>query len=212
MQTRVESSKFKVDPVSLLAVCSADLPLKLIEKKLNENGLTFGYQPSRKGPLTLKKALDERVPNLYALKYGEIDDICLSVKVRHHLHKAQEMLETKTVPRSATGPDFKKIFIGSRGACGEIVEATLRVIPLPPQKKKLGLHWTQAGKKRDFLKRFWASGSRPAMVEDKGLRLLLSLEGLKEIVAQEEKVVARLAKATGGKLSPLLCKEGIKGR
>ena len=113
----------KIDQVSLLVTCSVDMPLKQLEKQLSQQGYTLGYRPIAKRSLTLLQALEKRVPNRLSPRYGGIEDICVSIRV---IRKGQ-IIATRNVPRAATGPDFKKIFIGSRGRYGKIIEATLRI-------------------------------------------------------------------------------------
>jgi alkyldihydroxyacetonephosphate synthase len=43
-------------------------------------------------------------------------------------------VETRTVPRSAAGPDLRQVFLGSEGTLGVITEATLAVRRLPTAK------------------------------------------------------------------------------
>lgn len=112
-----------LDLISLLVTCSADIPLKQLEKSLAIQGYTLGYRPITKKSMTLLQALEKRVPNRLSPRYGGIEDICVSIRV---IRKGQ-IIATRNVPRAATGPDFKKIFIGSRGRYGKIIEATLRV-------------------------------------------------------------------------------------
>lgn len=113
----------KIDEISLVVTCSADIPFQQLEKQLSKQGYTLGYRPIAKRSLTLLKALEKRVPNKLSSRYGGIEDICVSIRV---IRKGQ-IIATRNVPRAATGPDFKKIFIGSRGRYGKIIEATLRI-------------------------------------------------------------------------------------
>lgn len=195
----------KIDTFSLLVTAKTDMSLSALEKELNRLRYSLPFRPlsTLKGPFTLKKILVERIPNAWAARYGEIDDICLCLKVDHYLHRTHENLVTKAVPRSATGPDFKKIFIGSGGHYGEITEATFRIIPLPPRQYRLKIVWSHPGQKNIFLKKFWGSGVAPVKVIDKTSALLIQLEGLLEIVEGEKKVISSLTRETKGKITNL---------
>lgn len=186
-----------IDSTSLLATLSTSISLNKLRDGLEACGFMLGYEPIGVKNPGLKKILDLRLPNLYAERYGEIDDICMALTVRTLEFGA---IETKRVPRSATGPDFKKIFIGSRGLYGEITEAVLRIVPIPGRRKKITLAWKKAENKKKFLKDLRASGIRPAWIEQKSSRfLILHLEGLREIVRAEKQVAAALAVKTGGR-------------
>lgn len=184
-----------LDPISLLVTCSPSLRLGRIEKQLNQKGFTLGYKPASGKNLTLQRALDRRIPNLYALRYGEIDDICVSLKVQMN----KKTIVTKNVPRAATGPDFKKIFIGSKGCYGKILEGVFRIAPLAPRWERLRMTWKNAVQKGAFLKRFWSSGIRPLSVQARSHRsLLIEIGGEEMIVREERKCLKKYLKETGG--------------
>jgi FAD/FMN-containing dehydrogenase len=118
------------------------------------------------------------------LRYGEIQDLCTSLVAATPLGHVR----TKKVPRAATGPDLKKIFMGSRRHYGDIEEATLQIIPKPDCRKTVVV---RAGK--DFLKRLWAGGVRPLTLLRRSGALAIELEGLKDVVLAEEKTLKALA-------------------
>ncbi len=173
----------KIDSISLLAMTPVKAPLKKIEAELSLQGYTLGYHPEKN--LTLEEALIGRIPNRFALKYGEIDDLCVSVKVQ----RGGEVFTTRNVPRSSTGPDFKKIF--AVGDYGKILEATLKIVPLPEKK---GVHRFRIKReKRDsFSKGLWASGIRPARVESTPSGFVVYLEGPTDIVEAETKGLKKI--------------------
>ncbi len=188
--------KSPLSPLSLLVSCPAGTWLGLLEKQINGQGFTLGYRPSGRGR-TLKEVLDKRIPNRLARKYGEIDDLCVSLKI---LRKGR-IIATKNVPRAATGPDFKKIIIGTKGTYGRIVEATLKVFRLPSIQADYRLSWKKPQDRESFLKRFWGSGIRPLMLERQGTQVLkLTLCGKKEMVAVEEGCLKRYAQETRGRI------------
>ena len=192
-----------LDPISLLVTCSPQLRLGRIEKQLNQKGFTLGYKPASGKNLTLQRALDRRIPNLYALRYGEIDDICVSLKVQvkkaNGAGSPSTIITTKNVPRAATGPDFKKIFIGSKGCYGKILEGVFRIAPFRPRRKRFRMTWKNAAQKGVFLKRFWSSGIRPLSVQVRSPRsLLIEIGGEDVIVREERKCLKKYLKETGG--------------
>ena len=126
----------EIDKISLLVTCPSDMTLEALEKELRREGYSLRYRPKTSlKNLRLKKILEDRIPNRQpqlALADSpessqSIEDLCIALKVRTRYG----VMVTKNVPRSATGPDFKKIFIGSKGMYGEILEATLKIYPAP---------------------------------------------------------------------------------
>jgi hypothetical protein len=183
----------RLDERSLLLTCSPETPLKSIEAALLVSGLTLGYLPAQP-VMTLGEALERRVPNRLSEYYGEIDDLCVVVKASHKLG----LIRTKNVPRSATGPDFKKLLVSSNGST-KILEVTLRVSPRPSAREQFKIQWKTESKLQEFLKYFWSAGIRPAsLVKKNGKRLEIALMGLGEVVEAEAKEVKSLARRTQG--------------
>ena len=176
----------KLDLESLLITVPTSKTLGEVEQFLCKSKLSLRFVPE-KGPKnpTLKKILSEAIPNLYALRYGEIEDMCLSVTVKTSWGE----IHTKSVPRSATGSDLKKIFMGSRGKYGDIVEAMLRIVPLPEKTKKISLKFQSQKKQKYFLRTLWAHGIRPSRLKKLKNTLILELEGLSEVVGAELRLI-----------------------
>jgi len=63
-------------------------------------------------------------------KYGDIEDMCLSIKVV----TPSGTMTTPMVPRNGSGPTLKHLFVGSEGTLGVITQAVMRVHPLPEVK------------------------------------------------------------------------------
>lgn len=188
----------KLDAVSFLVTVDPNVRFVELETGLNEEGLTLGYAPQSSVPrLTMRRILEERIPNRYGLHYGEVDDLCVSLKVRW---KTRD-ITTKKTPRSATGPDLKKIFIGSRGRYGKIQEVVLRISPYALKKRKLKGLWKTVAGRGAFERRLWASGVRPFSLRREGSKgLVIDLGGRGDLVRAQKDCLKRLAEDTGGRM------------
>ena len=184
-----------IDKTSLLLTCSVDETVAAAERRLNREGFTLGYRPAKSGRLTLRRALERRIPNRDALLYGEIEDLCVSLQAV----RKGEVLVTRNVPRAATGPDFKKILIGSGARYAKIDKVVLRIHPKPEAREKIRVSWTAKKDRDDFLKKFWGSGIRPAVFSASGRGASVILEGSREGLAAEFACLRRLIAATKGK-------------
>lgn len=186
-----------MDKTSLLVTCDAGERLDKLEKRLNREGFTLGYRPlsiSRRRAMTLLEALERRVPNRDALLYGGVDDLCVSLQAM----RKGEAIATRNVPRAATGPDFKKILIGSGRRYGKILKAVLKIHPLPAVRETLRIAWREKKSRDGFLKAFWGSGIRPARFQAGPRSVTITLEGSKEMTSAEKKCLQRLSKETRG--------------
>lgn len=188
--------KISLDKVSLLVTARASVRLRDLERWLQTRGYSLGWVPSSGSDQTLGALLEKGTPNRLALRYGGPSDICVSLKVKGRWGE----IVTKRVPRAATGPDLKKIFIGSLARYGRIDEATLRVVPLPEAREsRVGL-WSQTQQRREFLRRLMASGIHPTEVGVRDRTVRLELAGSQELVAAEVRSLRRLIRETGGRL------------
>lgn len=119
---------FSIDEVSRLLTVSADFSVAEIEERLNAKGFTLHYFAPPDNRMTLAEALAERLPNLYASAYGGLEELCVAITCKQ---KDGGLYANVLAPRSATGPCLKKLAIGSRGALGMPVRATLKIFRRP---------------------------------------------------------------------------------
>jgi len=187
--------KVLLDPISLTVTCPSEILLKDLNLWLKTRDLILPYHPTSQKLRTLLEALEKATPNRLSLRYGEIGDLCLSLTVK----TPQGTFRTKKVPKSATGPDLKRIFIGSRRRYGRILGATLRVIPKPQTASSVTIAWGKRAGRKTFLRALSGSGVRAVSIHElspKGLRI--RLEGTPGMVTAEQRTVRRLARLTDG--------------
>jgi len=103
-----------------------------LEEYLNKKGLSTCHLPSSDYTSTIGGFLASRSAGALSSKYGKIEDMCEEIEV---VLPTGEIARTKKVPRAASGPDFKQLFIGSEGTLGVIAEATLRIWPVPEVRR-----------------------------------------------------------------------------
>ncbi|RLC80009.1 MAG: FAD-binding oxidoreductase, partial [Chloroflexi bacterium] len=104
-----------------------------LEAILNKEGFTLGHFPQSFEFSSLGGWIATRSAGQKSTGYGKIEDMVLSLRVC----TPQGLIETRTVPASASGPSLKEILIGSEGVYGIITQATMRVHPLPEAME----HW-----------------------------------------------------------------------
>jgi alkyldihydroxyacetonephosphate synthase len=94
-----------------------------LEKILNENRKTLGHFPQSIDISTLGGWLSCASAGQFSTKYGKIEDMTMSLKVA--LADGQIIKTGSENPGVSLGPDLKRLFIGSEGCLGLILEATL---------------------------------------------------------------------------------------
>ncbi len=137
-----------IDEISLLVTVDTDEAMDEIEKTLNLKGYTLNYRPLYGAPL-LAQVLQQRIPNLYQQAFGGIEDLCLQAR---WAQASGEVFTNVATPRSATGPSFKKMAIGSGEAFGIPIQATLKIFPWPEEFRGAWIHFSKR-EQRDFFRR-----------------------------------------------------------
>lgn len=117
-----------LNKTSLVASVASQMTVGDYEKFLNSQGLTGGYYPISGWDVTMADCLKERIPNLYFLKYGGLDKLCVGGKA--YTSKGQ-LFDLKIAPRSATGPDLHLAILGGGGHLACYREVALRLFPIP---------------------------------------------------------------------------------
>ncbi|MBR6791242.1 MAG: FAD-binding oxidoreductase [Oscillospiraceae bacterium] len=174
-----------------------------LEWYANERGYATMHYPSSQNCSTLGGFLAHRGIGVVSTKYGKIDDMCLSMEV---VLPNGDIINTSPVPKHAAGPDLNQIFIGSEGTLGVITKAQMRIYEEPECR------WFRAFLFKDLTSAFAAGKElltkiKPSVmrlydeaetvslikkivgVERKGAFMNLALEGMKDIVAVEQKVL-----------------------
>ncbi|MBI3018288.1 MAG: FAD-binding oxidoreductase [Deltaproteobacteria bacterium] len=105
-----------------------------LENALNQKGFTLNHFPASFHISTLGGWISTRASGQLSTGFGSIEDLLLALKV---VLPNGHVLETKLTPRSSTGPSLNHLFLGSEGTLGVIVEASLKMYRLPPEREFL---------------------------------------------------------------------------
>lgn len=103
-----------------------------LEEAANRQGYTLGHTPTSMRASNLGGFIATRSGGSMSSLYGKIEDLTLGLEV---VLPNGSIIECKAVPRHSVGPDLRQLFIGSEGTLGVITEATLRLFPLPEERR-----------------------------------------------------------------------------
>lgn len=121
----------KVDPVSLTATIQAGIYGPALEKALQERGYTLGHYPQSFEFSTLGGWIAARGAGQQSNRYGAADEWLVAAT----LITPTGQWRTLPFPHSAAGPNLNELIAGSEGTLGIIVEATVKVHPVPAKKQ-----------------------------------------------------------------------------
>jgi len=117
-----------IDPYNRTARVQPGVRNLSVSEACNSFGLYFAPDPSSQLACTIGGNIAENAGGVHCLKYGLTTHNLLSVKL---LTAEGELLELGSDSLDAPGYDLLALVCGSEGLLGVIVEATLKLLPLP---------------------------------------------------------------------------------
>jgi alkyldihydroxyacetonephosphate synthase len=120
-----------LDAQSQTAELDAGLRGPEAEKLLEQHGFTLGHFPQSFEYATIGGFAATRSSGQSSSGYGRFDAMVVGLRVATGIG----MLQLGRAPASAAGPDLRQLVLGSEGAFGVITSVTLRVHPLPAEKR-----------------------------------------------------------------------------
>eukprot|EP00039_Didymoeca_costata_P033074 m.40606 g.40606 ORF g.40606 m.40606 type:complete len:593 (-) comp9685_c0_seq1:110-1888(-) len=116
-----------IDKASSIAQVQGGIYGPELEAKLKNHGVTLRHFPQSFEFSTLGGWLATRGGGHYATGATHVDEMCQAMRVVSPAGTTQ----TRTVPASGAGPAEHRVYLGSEGILGIIVEAWVRVRPRP---------------------------------------------------------------------------------
>ena len=183
-----------------------------LERTLNKEGYTLGHNPQSLYCSTLGGWLACRAAGQFSTKYGKIDDMVISLEA---VLPRGEIIRSKNVPKSSTGPRTDKLLLGSEGTLGIITESTLKIWPYPEKRTLQSYAFEDLKDGLESIRKILRKGIFPAVIrlydkietarhfyqtkKAKGkYMLILVMEGDKELVDLEERVSRAVCEEHGG--------------
>jgi alkyldihydroxyacetonephosphate synthase len=126
-----------VDLVSQTVDVQAGVRGDRLEEALAAHDLTTGHYPQSIAISTVGGWIAASSAGQASTGFGAIEDILLGLTA---VLPTGEILRCRAVPRSAAGPDLRRLLVGSEGTLGVVTEATLACRARPA-----GWKWLAAG-------------------------------------------------------------------
>jgi alkyldihydroxyacetonephosphate synthase len=126
-----------VDLVSRAVQVQAGVRGDLLEDVLAGHGLTVGHYPQSIAISTVGGWIAASSAGQASAGFGAIEDVLLGLTA---VLPRGEILRCRPVPRSAAGPDLRRLLVGSEGTLAVVTEATLACRARPA-----GMEWLAFG-------------------------------------------------------------------
>ncbi len=148
---------------NLTVTVQAGLTLTGLRKALTSQGQFLPLDPPQAERATVGGVVAASASGPKRLRYGSARDLVLGMRV---VLAGGETISVggKTV-KNVSGYDLNKLFIGSLGTLGLIVEVTFRLLPLPEKTETLIVHFTQLSQATEAVARVLDSELLPIALE-----------------------------------------------
>lgn len=150
-----------LDETSLLVEVEAGMNGERLERWLERRGYTLGHFPSSIYCSCVGGWVATRSAGQCSTLYGKIEDMVVSLEF---VTPSGDVVRTKRVPRSATGPDINQVITGSEGTLGVITSATFRIHPFPENRVFLSFFFENVHKGLTAVRKILREGVKPAVV------------------------------------------------
>jgi alkyldihydroxyacetonephosphate synthase len=120
-----------VDPRSRTARVQAGRRLPELDHALAAHGLRLGHVPQSYAWATVGGCAATRSAGQASTGFGRFDELVVALRCA----TPSGELATLGAPASAAGPDLRELLLGSEGTLGAITELSLRVRPVPAERR-----------------------------------------------------------------------------
>ena len=197
-------------PEDMVATVETGLTLGGLTAHLTPHRQMLALDPPGGEPRTIGGVLATHASGPRRFRYGTGRDLLLGAR----FVQADGTITWggAKVVKSVTGYDVPKLLVGSLGTLGVLVEATLRLHPMPPESRSWQLGFSSAEAARDFLAALLDSPLQPdrvALLDVGALRsvglspdpiaLLVSISSVAEAVEAQGGALAQAAARHGGR-------------
>jgi alkyldihydroxyacetonephosphate synthase len=128
VDTSLMNRVIEVDEESLAARVDSGIRGDRLEAALAPRGLTVGHYPQSMAISTVGGWIAAGSSGQASARYGGIEDLVLGLVA---VLPGGTVLRLRPTPRSAAGPDLRRLLAGSEGILGVVTEATLSVSRTP---------------------------------------------------------------------------------
>ena len=195
----------ELDETNLICQCESGVNGLVLEKHLNDRGLTLGHFPSSLPGTTIGGLVATRSSGQESSRYGSIEDMVLGLAV---VLPDGTFAAPRPGPRSAVGPALHQLWMGSEGALGVMLGAVLRLHRLPESVIGRGYGFADLAAGLEAMRAVMQAGIRPLVMrlydaDDTvfsgfdlpagGCLLVVATAGLAEVAKAEADAVKRFA-------------------
>lgn len=157
------SEILEVDRENLFAVVEAGCVTETLQNSVEVVGLFYPPDPSSRGSCTIGGNIAENAGGPRAAKYGTTGRYVSGLRVV--LPGGQVLPLGGKNRKDVAGYDLLSLFVGSEGTLGVVTQATLRLLPLPSERRLLWASFSREEQALAAVARLYAEGPEPSACE-----------------------------------------------
>ena len=184
----------------MTATAEAGVVLEVLASALAKKGLMLGHDPWSVPIATVGGAISTNGVGYRAAAVGPMGAQVLGLEV---VMPTGQVITTRSVPKTSSGPNLNHLFIGSEGVFGIITRATLRVYRQPEERVFSTFRFQTFEDGFDAVTEMFALGLRPAVIDladdFEGVHLYMVFEGYREMVEAQRSRSAEICVGCNGR-------------
>jgi len=198
-----------IRPADRMADAGAGVTIQALNQAAAPHGLMCAHDPWTVAVATVGGTIGTNSLGYLGGKYGAMGDQVLGVEA---VLPTGEIITTRAVEKSSTGPGLHRLFIGAEGCFGIVTRATLRLFPIPQERLLQGWEFAHFDLGFTAIQALLQAGVRPGLLEysDEGpavdyappATLLMSFEGPRRVAQAEAEEALSLCTAHQGRQLP----------
>ncbi|MEU0391243.1 FAD-linked oxidase C-terminal domain-containing protein [Streptomyces sp. NPDC006208] len=153
----------EISPVDRIAVVEPGVVNATLSRAVGEHGLYYPPDPSSWEMCTIGGNIGTASGGLCCVKYGVTAEYVLGLKVV--LADGRLMSTGRRTAKGVAGYDLTRLFVGSEGSLGIVVEAVLALRPKPPAQLVLAAEFPSAAAACDAVCAIMEGGHTPSLLE-----------------------------------------------
>ncbi|WP_127360200.1 FAD-binding oxidoreductase [Actinacidiphila soli] len=153
----------EINPVDRVAVVEPGVVNAVLSRAVAEQGLYYPPDPSSWEQCTIGGNIGTGSGGLCCVKYGVTAEYVLGLEVV--LADGRLLKTGRRTAKGVAGYDMTRLFVGSEGSLGIVVEATLALKPVPPLQLALAAEFPSVAAACDAVCAIMAGGHVPSLLE-----------------------------------------------
>jgi glycolate oxidase len=153
----------EISPVDRVAVVEPGVVNAVLSRAVAERGLYYPPDPSSWEQCTIGGNIGTGSGGLCCVKYGVTAEYVLGLEVV--LADGRLMRTGRRTAKGVAGYDLTRLFVGSEGSLGIVVQATLALKPAPPVQLALAAEFPSSAAACEAVCAIMAGGHVPSLLE-----------------------------------------------